>query len=132
MYEFWKEKLEATNSEEGKTLHWLFFFVSKDDIAAYQENLSPSGIYKHISGTQKIHQLIIQPLSDSGVYKQCFSCLCEYCLSNEFSKCLYIDHETFRENPVLNRQWHIENNDSNEDDSSDNEKEIEYDETEVS
>ena len=92
LYEFCKEKLEVTNSEKGKMLNWLFFFVSTDDIA---ENFPPSVIYKHIPGARKIHQLINQPLLDSGVYKQWFSCLCEYCLSNEFSKRLYI------ENPAL-------------------------------
>ena len=89
-------------------LDWLFFFVSKDNIAAYWENIPQSGIYKHIPVTRKIHQLIKQPLSDSGVHKWRFSCLCEYCLSNEFSKCLYIDRETFREDPALVKpQWHI-------------------------
>ena len=103
--EFCKENLEVTNSEKGKILKRLFFLVSKDDIAAYRENFPPSGIYKHTPGKRKIHQLINQP---SGVYKRCFSCLCEYCLSNEFSKYLCIDHETFRENPALIKpQWHI-------------------------
>ena len=86
-YECCKEKLEVTNSEKGKMLNWLFFFVSKDNIVAYQENFPPSGIYKHIPGKRKIHQLINQPYLESGVCKQCFSYLCEYCLSNEFSKC---------------------------------------------
>ena len=108
LYEFCKEKLEVTNSEQGKMLNRLFFFGLKDDIAAYRENFPPSGIYKHISGTRKIHQLINQPLSYSGVYKRCFSCLYEYCLNNVFSKCLNIDHETFRENRALIKpQWRI-------------------------
>ena len=98
LYEFCKEKLEVKNSEVGKMLNRLFFFVLKDDIAAYQENFPPSGIYKHIPGTRKIHQLINQPLSDSGVYKQCFSCLCEYCLSNEFSK-------LFNPNGIYLKKW---------------------------
>ena len=71
MYEFCKEKLEVTNSEKGKTFNQLFFFVSKDDIAAYHENFPSSGIYKHIPGTRKIHQLFNQLLLDSGVYKWC-------------------------------------------------------------
>ena len=49
LYEFCK--LEVTNSEEGKMLNRLFFFVSKDFIASYRENFPPSGIYKHIPGT---------------------------------------------------------------------------------
>ena len=52
--------------------------------------------------------MIIRPLSDSGIYKRCFSYLCEYCLSNEFSKCLYINHETFRDNlAVIKPQWDV-------------------------
>ena len=101
LYEFCKKNLEVTNSQGGKMLNRLFFFVSKDDIAAYRENYPPSGIYKNILGTRKMHQFINQPLSDSGIFKRCFSCLCECCLSNKFRKCLYIDHETFREKPAL-------------------------------
>ena len=76
--------------------------------------------------------------------KRYFSCFCEYLLSNEFSKCLYIDHQTFRENSALIKlQWQIlkkgvkknvqnvESNDSSEDDSSDSDKEIEYYENET-
>ena len=81
LYEVCKEKIDVTNSEEGKMLNRLSFFVSKDATAAYRENFPPSGMYKHIPGTRKIHQLINQLLSDSGVYKRCFSCLCKYCLS---------------------------------------------------
>ena len=72
MYEFCKEKLEVTNSEEGKMLNLFFFFVSKDNVVSYPVNFLPLGIYEHSPGTQNVHQLINQPSSDSGVYKWCF------------------------------------------------------------
>ena len=72
MYEFCKEKLEVTNSEEGKMLNSFFFFVSKDNVVSYPVNFLPLGIDEHIRGTQNVHQLINQPSSDSGVYKWCF------------------------------------------------------------
>ena len=47
-------------------------------------------------------------MTDSRVFKGYCSYLCEYCFSNESSKCLYIDHETFSENAGLVKpQWYI-------------------------
>ena len=89
--------------------------------------------------------MINQPFLDSGVYKRQFSCF----VRNEFSKYLYIDHETELIQRLLNpksiffkkkqKQMElkrmlkiIESNDSSEEDSTQSEEKIEHNETEAS
>ena len=93
--------------------------------------------------------MINQPFLDSGVYERQFSCLGEYFVRNEFSKYLYIDHETELIQRLLNpkgiffkkktKQMElkrmlkiIESNDSSEEDSTQSEEKIEHNETEAS
>lgn len=150
LYQFCNNKLTVIDSDQHKKmLNRIFFFVPKEDIQHYRTSFSPGGIYKHVEGTRKIHQIMNVTTAPDGIFKRNFSCLCQFCYDKDYENCIYLDDpkfvgniqqvkpvwEVFKKKGEKSARARNESNDdssSSEDSDSESEDEIQYEETEAS
>lgn len=108
LYQFCNEKLTLGSDEHKKMLNHLFYFfcISQEMMQNRVDHPFPSfGIYRHISGTRKVHQMM-----NRNGDKRNFSCLCKFCYSNEYENCIYLDDTKFFNNKDQVRLiWHTFN-----------------------